>query len=134
MTNEEKVQYWVNKSDEDLSVAEYNLKGKYFLYFAFLCQQAIEKILKAYYANLYGETPPYTHDLLLLSGKCKFLDSFTVEQRLFLESINRLYISTRYEEYKNNIAQMLTQKRCMELLEQTKILQQWTKEKILSEK
>ncbi|MDR1633053.1 MAG: HEPN domain-containing protein [Dysgonamonadaceae bacterium] len=134
MINEEKVQLWMSKSDEDLSAAEYNLKGKYFLYFAFLCQQAIEKIFKAYYANLYGETPPYTHDLLLLSEKCKFLDSFTIEQRLFLESINRLYISTRYVEYKNNIIQMLTQKRCMELLEQTKTLQQWTKEKILSEK
>ena len=59
--------------DEWLKIAEYDLKtaeamldtGRY-LYVAFMCQQAIEKVLKAIYIKRKNELPPKTHNLLYL--------------------------------------------------------------------
>jgi hypothetical protein len=44
-------------------------QGGHYLYVGFMCQQSIEKIFKAAYAKLKKETPPFTHDLVLLAEK-----------------------------------------------------------------
>ena len=46
MTNEEKVEYWVKISDEDLKVAETMLINRHRLYTGFMCHQVIEKIFE----------------------------------------------------------------------------------------
>jgi HEPN domain-containing protein len=134
MTKEEKVKHWVKISDRDLKVAETLLKNNHRLYAGFMCHQAIEKILKACYENLKNETPPYIHDLPRLAKLADFYNLFSDEQKLFLNTINPLNIEARYPDYKERIAKMLTVKRCKQLFEQTIHLQQWIKEKILSEK
>jgi HEPN domain-containing protein len=72
MTNEEKVRYWIDLSDEDLKTAEVMLNGKRYLYVGFMCHQVIEKIFKAAYAKLKEETPPFTR-FILFGGKIRFL-------------------------------------------------------------
>jgi HEPN domain-containing protein len=134
MTNEEKVQYWIDLSDEDLKTAEVVLDGKRYLYVGFLCHQAIEKIFKAAYAKLKEETPPFTHGLFYLTVKSGFNESLSEAQRKFIDEVEPLNIEARYPDYKNEIAKRLTPLVCIELLEQTKILQQWMKEKILLKK
>ena len=52
MTSEEKVEYWVKISDEDLRVAETLLKNRHHLYTGFMCHQVMEKIFKAGYEKL----------------------------------------------------------------------------------
>jgi len=134
MTNEERVQHWINLSDYDLDTAEAMLTTKRYLYVAFTCQQAIEKMFKAYYVKLKNEEPIYTHDLLRLVEKSGLVDFMTNEQRKFADMVNTYYIATRYQEYKSNIIKTLTYNKCVELLKQTKDIHQWTKEKILSVK
>jgi HEPN domain-containing protein len=131
MTNEEKVQYWIDLSDEDLKAAIVLLRGRRYLYVGFMCHQVIEKIFKSYYAKLTGETPPFTHDLSLLAKKGGFDDLLAEEQKDIIDAINPLNIEARYPEYKGAIAKTLTRSKSFELLEQTKMIQQWTKEKIL---
>ena len=134
MTTEEKIKYWIKISDEDLQVAETMLKNKYRLYTGFMCHQAIEKNFKACYEKLKNETPPYTHDLPRLAELAGFYDLFSKEQKLFLNTINPLNIEARYPDYKERIAKALTDERCKQIFEQTEILLQWTKEKILLKK
>ena len=134
MTTEEKVKYWIKISNEDLAIAETMLKNKYSLYTGFMCHQAIEKILKACYEKLKKETPPYTHDLPRLAKLADFYDSFSEEQKLFLNTINPLNIEARYPDYKERIAKTLTEERCKHIFNQTKDLLQWIKEQILLEK
>jgi HEPN domain-containing protein len=131
MTNEEKVQYWVTLSDEDLSVAATMLQNKHYLYVGFMCHQAIEKIFKAAYTKLKTDTPPFTHKLSYLAQQSSFEEQLSEEQKEFIDVLDPLNIKTRYPDYKNQLAQRLTQPKCAEILEQTKILQQWTKEKLL---
>jgi HEPN domain-containing protein len=134
MTNEEKVQHWINLSDEDLRVGATILQGGHYLYVGFMCQQSIEKIFKAAYAKLKEDTPPFTHDLGLLAEKSGFDHDLSDEQKRFIAAVNPLNIEACYTEYKSKIAQELTPSRCTEILEQTKILQLWIKEKILLRK
>ena len=132
MSNEEKVQHWITLSDYDLDTAEAMLITKRYLYVAFTCQQATEKMFKAYYVKIKNEEPIYTHDLLRLAEKSGFFDLLTDEQQQFANTLNTYYIETRYQEYKSNVAKTLTYDRCVELLKQTKSIHQWIKEKILS--
>jgi len=44
MTTNEKVQYWINLSANDLSVAETLLKNRHNLYAGFMCHQAKELV------------------------------------------------------------------------------------------
>jgi len=134
MTTEEKVTYWVKISDEDLKIAATMLKNKYRLYTGFMCHQAVEKIFKASYEKLKKETPPYSHDLPRLAKLADFYDLFSVEQKLFLNTLNPLNIEARYPDYKEQIAKTLTDERCKHIFNQTKELLQWIKEKILLEK
>src|SRR5438034_10717590 len=50
----------------DLDTAEAMLKSRRHLYVVFMCHLAIEKTLKAVYAETRSRMPPRTHDLLYL--------------------------------------------------------------------
>ena len=134
MTTEEKINYWIKISDEDLKIAKTMLENRYRLYTGFMCHQVIEKIFKASYEKLKNEIPPYVHDLPRLAKLADFYDLFSEEQKLFLNTINPLNIEARYPDYREQIAKTLTDERCEQIFEQTKHLQQWIKEKILSKK
>ena len=134
MTTEEKIEYWVKISDEDLKVAETLLKNHHRLYTGFMCHQVIEKILKACYVKLKNDTPPYTHSLLRLAELTGLYDLFSDEQKTYLSNINPLNIEARYPDYKEQMAKMLTNERCKQIFEQTNQFQQWIKVKILSKK
>mgnify|MGYP000545818622 FL=1 len=45
----EKVNYWLELAEYDISTVKSLFRSKKFLYFAFLCHLTIEKSLKAFY-------------------------------------------------------------------------------------
>ncbi|MCP5102775.1 MAG: HEPN domain-containing protein, partial [bacterium] len=49
MTLEEKVGFWVDNSNYDFKTAQAMQKSGRYVYTVFMCQQAIEKYLKALY-------------------------------------------------------------------------------------
>jgi len=134
MNSEEKVTYWIKLSDEDLRAGATLLTGGHYLYVGFVCHQCIEKIFKAAYEYQINDIPPYIHDLPRLAKTGNFYDILSEEQIQFINVVNPLNIEARYPEGKTRIAQTLTRKRCEYLLAETKQLQQWIKEKILSKK
>jgi HEPN domain-containing protein len=134
MTQEEKTQHWVNISDYDVETAEAMLITKRYLYVGFMCHQVVEKIFKAGYAKRIESTPPFTHDLEYIALKGGFYEMLSEKQQDFIGELNPLNIEARYSEYKAEIAKRLTPAKCTELVEQTKKIQQWTKETILSVK
>jgi len=134
MTTEEKINYWINLSDNDLRVAHTLLNGQHYLYVGFMCHQVIEKIFKAYYSKLKAGTPPLTHDLRYIAIVADFWKDLSDVQQSQVIELLPLQIEARYPEYKNRIAQALTEEKCKQLIEQITLLQQWTKEQILLEK
>jgi HEPN domain-containing protein len=126
----DKVAYWLDIADYDMETAETLYNGGRWLYVAFMCHQVIEKTLKAYWCGTQSVEPPYTHNLTRLSEGCG-LDSEMNEAQLdIIETLIPMNIQARYPEYKDQLARMLTQENCRKIIDETKALQQWIKNKL----
>ncbi|MDF9406760.1 MAG: HEPN domain protein [Pelotomaculum sp. PtaB.Bin013] len=102
MSTREKVQEWLAISDEDLDVANLCYKNYKFLHCAFMCQQAVEKILKACITAL-DEYPDPIHDLYILAQDAEIAELLTVEQKFFLRALTTYAIAARYPERKKRL-------------------------------
>ena len=63
------VSYWIEMSDYDFETAKAMQRTGRYLYVGFMCHQAVEKVLKAYYCASTKDTPPYIHSLTRLAEK-----------------------------------------------------------------
>lgn len=127
---DEKVRYWIDIAEYDLATAEAMLKTGRYLYVGFMCHQAIEKILKAYYQLVKGKMPPKTHNLLFLFEETALMTLCNDSQVQFLNTLNPMNIEARYPEYKEGLAAFLTCDRTTDILNTTKELYQWTVQRL----
>ncbi len=130
MTKEEKVQYWLNIADKDFVVACDLIKLGHWLYVAFMCQQTIEKTIKAYHTQFQTDDPPFIHNLTRLAEKSGLHELMSEEQKMFLDILTPMNIEARYPDYKSRIATSLNEKTCQNIIEQTKKMQSWIKNKL----
>lgn len=124
------VKYWIELSDYDYDTALAMQKSCRYLYVGFMCHQAIEKILKAYFNSKSNEPVPFTHNLSYLAKKANVYDSLTEEFKDFIDLLEPLNIEARYPSHKERLMKSLTKERCESLLQNTKNLQQWIKERL----
>jgi len=127
---ESTIRYWIDISDYDLETAEAMLQSKRYLYVGFMCHQTIEKAFKAYFVKIKSETAPYTHSLSFLAKRGEFYESFTEEQKDFIDQIEPLNIEARYPSHKERLMRSLTDSKGVEIIQRTKELQQWIKVKL----
>ena len=123
--------YWVELSEYDLVTADAMLSTGRYLYVGFMCHQVIEKILKAYYCNLFSENAPYTRSLSMLASKTNLYDEFTENIKDFIDELEPLNIEARYPAYKERLLKSLDEAKCIQLILNTKDLQLWIKQKLL---
>ncbi len=100
------VQKWVELSIYDLGTADAMLTSGRYVYVLFCSQQAIEKRLKAEIVQETDEFPPRTHDLYKLARHAKI--PLSEEQDLFLRTLTKYYIGTRYPEEISSMAKEAT--------------------------
>jgi HEPN domain-containing protein len=127
---DDKVKYWVELSDYDLDTADAMYQSKRYLYVGFMCHQTIEKVFKAYYVKLKTESAPFSHSLSYLAKKGEFYDSFSEPQKDFIDQIEPLNIEARYPSHKERLLKSLTDAKCVEIIRETKNMQQWIKERL----
>ena len=130
MTRDEKVQYWLDIADRDYVVAKDLMEKKHWLYVGYMCQQAVEKTLKAYHTKYQSDDPMRIHNLVRLAENAGVCDLMTEEQQAFLDVLTPLNIEARYPDYKSRIYASLNETVCTKILEQTKTMQQWIKSKL----
>ena len=126
----DKVAYWLDIADYDLDTAEAMYQTGRWLYVAFMCHQTIEKTIKAYWCGTQTTDPPYTHNHMRLAEGCGLYEQMSDEQRDFLDTITNFNIEARYPEDKEALSRMLTEEVCRNLIDETKKLQQWIKDKL----
>ena len=126
----DKVAYWLDIADYDLETAEAMYSTSRWLYVSFMCHQAIEKTLKAYWCATQSNDPPYTHSHIRLADGCGLYVQLTDEQRDFLDVIANYNIEARYPEDKECLSQTLTKKFCRQMIDETKTLLQWIKDRL----
>lgn len=127
---DKQIKYWLELSDYDLETAEAMLRSKRFLYVGFMCHQTIEKIFKAYFTKMLNQTPPFSHSLSYLAKKGSFYQLFSDEQKDFIDQLEPLNIEARYPASKERLFKSLTNEKCAYLIDNTRELQLWIKQKL----
>ena len=126
----EQTKYWIGLAEYDIETARAMLVSKRFLYVGFMCHQAIEKTIKAYYCSVKNDVPPFTHNLKSLAQRCDLLPLFSEEQLDFIEEILPMNIEARYPKHKEMLFKLLTPQKCEEIIKQTEVLCQWIKQRL----
>ena len=114
-------------SEYDLVTADAMLKSKRYLYVAFTCQQAIEKMLKACYVAQFNKTPPYTHSLIRIAETLSFYKDIDEKTQKEIELVNSYYIVSRYCENYHEMSRGLTPEHAEQLYNFTKEFVEWLK-------
>lgn len=130
MTKEEHIQYWRELSDYDMDTANAMLNTKRWLYVGFMCHQVLEKILKAYWCATQQDNPPFIHSLLRLAEGSGLMAQMDEEQLLFLDEMMPMNIEARYPSYKLSLARGLNAEKCLQMIDKTKELQLWIKNRL----
>ena len=98
---EKQVKYWLMHAKEDLKSAKIMLESKRYSWCAFICQQALEKLLKAGYVAKYERIPPYIHKLERLLQILKLAPPTQILNTIIL--VDKYYIVARYPVYKASV-------------------------------
>jgi len=83
-------------ADDDLKVAKDNVRLKNFRISSFLCQQAVEKYLKAFLLSRRGSYP-FIHSIRMLVYLCIQVDEeFEYLFEITVDKLDKFYTGTRY--------------------------------------
>lgn len=124
------VNNWIALADYDLDTADAMFRAGRYLYVAFCCQQAIEKLLKAIYVRRTNQTPPYSHSLMRLAEAAAVKDSLDGSQHKFLEELNSYYIENRYTEELASLAEKVSVEKTEMINHKTKDFAGWLKDQL----
>lgn len=122
--------YWVEQAEYDLETAIAMQKTGRYLYVGFMCQQTVEKALKAVIAKQ-GTFPPKTHDLVRLVGLAGISDLLSEEQNRLLDDLYPLNVEARYPSDKEKLAKALNKVTCGKFITETGAMLKWIKEKFI---
>jgi HEPN domain-containing protein len=128
----ERVKYWIDLADYDIATAKAMLQSSRYLYVGFMCHQTIEKALKGVIAGdcAEGEIPPKIHHLLKLADGAGLFYKMSDDQQSFLKALNPLNVEARYPEYKEKIAESLSNEMCNALITGTEEILCWIKNQL----
>lgn len=87
---------WLEIARDDQSVAKILFQKEKYVYAVFMCQQAVEKTIKALYQHRLGEVPPRKHDLVRLADEAGILKVCSDTQKKLLSTLTEFYIEARY--------------------------------------
>ena len=126
----DKVEYWIELAEYDLDTAKAMLKSKRYLYVGFMCNQVIEKIIKAYFVKVKNEQPPYTHKLIRLAEESNLYKLMSEKQKNFMFIVTPLNVEARYPTQKQDILKSLNKEKCKKIINQTEDMMIWIKKKL----
>jgi HEPN domain-containing protein len=116
------VRYWLELAREDLTSAKVMLEAKHYTWCAFICQQALEKLLKAGYVKKEKRIPPYIHKLERLVELLSLKPPQDLLEALIL--IDKYYIVARYPSYKASV-DIKSRRSAEGIYQKTKELYRW---------
>lgn len=123
-----KIEYWVDIAEYDMKTADHMQRSGRYLYTAFMCQQAIEKILKALHIQKFGKEAPLTHNLAYLQ---EVVDINLPESDIeLLALLTTYYIEGRYPSYKKKLSLLVDEEKASGILKNSKEVYQCLRSKI----
>lgn len=127
---EANIQTWIDIAEEDLSTAEVCVQNKKYLWAMVMCQQAIEKILKAIYVKQKNEIPKKIHNLLILSADIGISLELTEDLKELFNSLLAYYLGSRYPDERKKLMTECNEEYSKDILNKTKETYLWLKKKL----
>jgi len=124
------IKYWTESSDDDFETMTAMYDSKRYNWALFIGHLMIEKLLKALYAKINNQFPPYIHNLLRLAEDCKL--ELSDDNKLFLVTVTAFNINSRYDDYKMSFHKRCTSEFTNEWIEKIKSKREWIKEQIIA--
>lgn len=123
------VEHWVERSQYDLDTAKAMLDTGRYLYVAYLCQQTIEKMLKAIIAQNGKENFPI-HNLNRLAEIASIKCELNSEQFNFLAELTPYHIEARYGDYKESLSEIIDETKAKKVYKKTLEIHTWLYQRI----
>lgn len=95
------MQFWSNGAEEAWKTVQALMQSQRYLHALFFCHLALEKQLKAKFAERHDTAPPPVHNLQWLAQKAGM--TLSREEQAQLAEITTFNIAGRYEDYKNEL-------------------------------
>ena len=126
----EEILNWWKQAKYDLKCAEDNFEIKHYSFTAFLCQQAVEKSLKALFLLEKKGLVPQSHSLMYFAINTSTPKKF----HSFLRDLTPKFVNTRYPDAASDLPFMLyDEKNTKPILEQSREIIAWIREKLKTE-
>ena len=123
------VEHWIERSQYDLDTAKAMLDTGRYLYVSYMCQQAIEKLLKAIIAQQGKENFPI-HNLNRLAEISSISNGLSSEQFNFLAELTPYHIEARYGDYKEKLSEVIDEQKAQQIYKKTLEFHKWLYQKI----
>lgn len=121
------IDIWVQQAEIDLKSAEKNFEGEIYYVCAFLCQQAIEKIMKAVFMNKTKNSPPNIHNLRELGELIGLPPNLLSKAR----KLSRDFVISRYPDAAGDVpAKVYDKEIAKEILRDAKELFTWLQKQL----
>lgn len=123
----QEVKNWWLQAEEDFDSAKFTFNGKKFYLSAFMCQQSVEKALKALFLHENKGLLPQSHSLIYLASKTSIPKKFFS----FLKELTPKFVDTRYPDASVDLPANIYDKENTErLLKKSKEVLLWIKKKL----
>ena len=119
--------YWKTYAERDLDAAGAMYDTGRWFYVLFMCQQAIEKLVKGLYAVYENENVPKVHNVALLVDRLKNVLPSPVSEKhcLLFETLTKHYIADRYPDYISKTGEQITKSDAEKILTETREAFAW---------
>ena len=117
MNISEKIEYWLDIADYDMETSRSMQKSGRYLYTVFMCQQAIEKVLKALYLQEISKEAPLSHNLVYLQSLLRL--NLSKAQLRVLADLTTYYIEGRYPSYKKRLSTLIGREKGSKILKES---------------
>ena len=127
MTRKEKFDHWKSYAERDLDAAQAMFETGRWFYVLFMCQQAVEKLIKGVY-NLYvGDDVPRTHNIEMLANRIEDNAdiAFNEEKYRLFRMLSKYYLADRYPDFISDAGALVEGKEAERLLLETREVFTW---------
>jgi HEPN domain-containing protein len=123
------VSHWSERAQYDLETANVMLDTKRYLYVAYMCQQAIEKLLKAIIAQQGKENMPI-HNLNRLAEIADVASEMDAGKLEFLAELTPYSIEARYGDFKESLSEIINEEKARQVYWKTQEIFRWLSARI----
>ena len=125
----DKTKKWLERVDYDLQTADAMLETGRYIYAVFMCQQAVEKVMKAFINNKGNEVLPI-HNLRRLSENSELIKELNEGQMMKFDFLSQYYINARYKEDIVELSKGITKEFSAGIITFTKEIIEWVIQKM----